>query len=72
MARECFGRRAESHAPHGRHRLSSDGFEFLDILKQVAEDNTDNPGLSIVWIDPDDFPLVRIGHGLHLRRFDAG
>uniref|UniRef100_H3CR66 Calsequestrin n=1 Tax=Tetraodon nigroviridis TaxID=99883 RepID=H3CR66_TETNG len=35
-----------------------DGFEFLDILKQVAEDNTDNPNLSIVWIDPDDFPLL--------------
>lgn len=28
------------------------------ILKQVARDNTDNPDLSIVWIDPDDFPLV--------------
>ena len=36
-----------------------DGFEFLDILKEVAEDNTDNPDLSILWIDPDDFPLVR-------------
>lgn len=36
----------------------SDGFEFLEILKQVARDNTDNPDLSIVWIDPDDFPLV--------------
>lgn len=41
---------------------SLDGFEFLEILKQVAEDNTDNPDLSIVWIDPDDFPLVRIHH----------
>ncbi|KAG8013903.1 Calsequestrin-1 [Nibea albiflora] len=37
---------------------SLDGFEFLEILKQVAEDNTDNPDLSIVWIDPDDFPLL--------------
>ncbi|ELK05947.1 Calsequestrin-2 [Pteropus alecto] len=35
-----------------------DGYEFLEILKQVARDNTDNPDLSIVWIDPDDFPLV--------------
>ncbi|KAJ8268567.1 hypothetical protein COCON_G00137390 [Conger conger] len=35
-----------------------DGFEFLDILKEVAEDNTDNPDLSILWIDPDDFPLL--------------
>uniref|UniRef100_A0A3Q4MYS1 Calsequestrin n=1 Tax=Neolamprologus brichardi TaxID=32507 RepID=A0A3Q4MYS1_NEOBR len=35
-----------------------DGFEFLEILKDVAEDNTDNPNLSIVWIDPDDFPLL--------------
>uniref|UniRef100_A0A8C7X9Q4 Calsequestrin n=1 Tax=Oryzias sinensis TaxID=183150 RepID=A0A8C7X9Q4_9TELE len=35
-----------------------DGFEFLEILKHVAEDNKDNPNLSIVWIDPDDFPLL--------------
>lgn len=38
---------------------TSDGFEFLEIVKEVAKDNTDNPNLSIVWIDPDDFPLVR-------------
>lgn len=37
---------------------TADGYEFLEILKQVARDNTDNPDLSIVWIDPDDFPLV--------------
>ncbi|PWA17472.1 hypothetical protein CCH79_00011434 [Gambusia affinis] len=35
-----------------------DGFEFLHKLKQVAEDNTENPNLSILWIDPDDFPLL--------------
>lgn len=35
-----------------------DGFEFLEILKEVARDNTHNPDLSIVWIDPDNFPLV--------------
>ncbi|XP_068945380.1 calsequestrin-2 [Petaurus breviceps papuanus] len=35
-----------------------DGFEFLEILKQVARDNTNNPDLSIVWIDPDDFPML--------------
>ncbi|XP_036401043.1 calsequestrin-2-like [Megalops cyprinoides] len=35
-----------------------DGFEFLEILKEVARDNTHNPDLSIVWIDPDDFPLL--------------
>ncbi|MGH0165174.1 UNVERIFIED_CONTAM: hypothetical protein FKN15_062285 [Acipenser sinensis] len=35
-----------------------DGFEFLEILKEVAEDNTDNPDLSIIWVDPDDFPLL--------------
>ena len=35
-----------------------DGFEFLEILKEVARDNTHLPDLSIVWIDPDDFPLV--------------
>lgn len=47
-------RRAYSHFLHP----ASDGYEFLEILKQVARDNTDNPDLSIVWIDPDDFPLV--------------
>jgi pterin-4a-carbinolamine dehydratase len=36
-----------------------DGFEFLEILKEVAEEHNDNPNLSIVWIDPDDFPLVK-------------
>ncbi|XP_054858106.1 calsequestrin-2 [Eublepharis macularius] len=35
-----------------------DGFEFLEIVKEVAKDNTNNPDLSIVWIDPDDFPLL--------------
>jgi hypothetical protein len=43
------------------HTPVSDGYEFLEILKQVARDNTDNPDLSIVWIDPDDFPLVSSG-----------
>uniref|UniRef100_H9H0Y5 Calsequestrin n=1 Tax=Meleagris gallopavo TaxID=9103 RepID=H9H0Y5_MELGA len=35
-----------------------DGFEFLETLKEVARDNTDNPKLSIIWIDPEDFPLL--------------
>ncbi|XP_026000532.1 calsequestrin-2 isoform X1 [Astatotilapia calliptera] len=35
-----------------------DGYEFLEILKEVARDNTHLPELSIVWIDPDDFPLL--------------
>ncbi|XP_035426670.1 calsequestrin-1 [Cygnus atratus] len=35
-----------------------DGFEFLETLKDVARDNTDNPDLSIIWIDPEDFPLL--------------
>ncbi|XP_021121399.1 calsequestrin-2 isoform X2 [Heterocephalus glaber] len=39
-------------------RSDPDGYEFLEILKQVARDNTDNPDLSLVWIDPDDFPLL--------------
>ncbi|XP_048476727.1 calsequestrin-1-like [Rhincodon typus] len=34
------------------------GYEFLEIVKEVAEDNTDNPNLSIVWIDPENFPLL--------------
>lgn len=40
-------------------KLVSDGYEFLEILKEVARDNTHLPDLSIIWIDPDDFPLVR-------------
>ncbi|KAF6292563.1 calsequestrin 2 [Rhinolophus ferrumequinum] len=39
-------------------RNDPDGYEFLEILKHVARDNTNNPELSIVWIDPDDFPLL--------------
>uniref|UniRef100_A0A673AY66 Calsequestrin n=1 Tax=Sphaeramia orbicularis TaxID=375764 RepID=A0A673AY66_9TELE len=35
-----------------------DGFEFLEILKEVARENTNNPNLSIIWIDPDSFPLL--------------
>lgn len=38
--------------------LLLDGYEFIQILKEVARENTENPELSIVWIDPDDFPLV--------------
>ncbi|XP_051948645.1 calsequestrin-1-like isoform X2 [Xyrauchen texanus] len=35
-----------------------DGYELLEILKEVAQENTENPNLSIIWIDPDDFPLL--------------
>uniref|UniRef100_A0A3B3U051 Calsequestrin n=1 Tax=Poecilia latipinna TaxID=48699 RepID=A0A3B3U051_9TELE len=35
-----------------------DGYEFLEILKEVARANTHLPDLSIIWIDPDDFPLL--------------
>uniref|UniRef100_A0A673N0J7 Calsequestrin n=1 Tax=Sinocyclocheilus rhinocerous TaxID=307959 RepID=A0A673N0J7_9TELE len=35
-----------------------DGYEVLEILKEVAQENTENPDLSIIWIDPDDFPLM--------------
>uniref|UniRef100_A0A8C2PQW7 Calsequestrin n=1 Tax=Cyprinus carpio TaxID=7962 RepID=A0A8C2PQW7_CYPCA len=35
-----------------------DGYEFLEILKEVAQENTEDPDLSIIWIDPDDFPLM--------------
>uniref|UniRef100_A0A8D0WHX3 Calsequestrin n=2 Tax=Sus scrofa TaxID=9823 RepID=A0A8D0WHX3_PIG len=40
------------------HICKMDGYEFLETLKSVAQDNTDNPDLSIIWIDPDDFPLL--------------
>lgn len=44
---------------HAWHlNFSLDGYEFLEILKEVARENTDNPNLSIIWIDPDNFPLV--------------
>lgn len=48
-----------------------DGFEFLETLKAVAQDNTDNPDLSIIWIDPDDFPLVRGPNGALSGRLPA-
>lgn len=52
------------HPPTTQHSGSpQDGFEFLETLKAVAQDNTDNPDLSIIWIDPDDFPLVRGPNG---------
>lgn len=41
---------------------NADGYEFLEILKEVARDNTDNPDLSIIWVDPEDFPLVSGAH----------
>lgn len=47
----------DSSCPHSP-LLATDGYEFLEILKDVAQDNTDNPDLSIIWIDPEDFPLV--------------
>lgn len=34
------------------------GYEFSEVLKEVAKIHTENDDLSIVWIDPDDFPLV--------------
>lgn len=49
-----------STPPHISRLCSlQDGYEFLETLKAVAQDNTENPDLSIIWIDPDDFPLVR-------------
>ena len=35
-----------------------EGFEMLHSVKEVAALHTDNEDLSIVWIDPDNFPLV--------------
>lgn len=56
LGRERAGRSllGWSHTFH----VPLDGYEFLETLKAVAQDNTDNPDLSIIWIDPDDFPLV--------------
>ncbi|NXJ86962.1 CASQ1 protein, partial [Trogon melanurus] len=53
---ETWVRAGGDGAPHP-HMSPPDGFEFLDILKDVARDNN-NPDLSILWIDPDDFPLL--------------
>ncbi|XP_057898896.1 calsequestrin-1 [Melospiza georgiana] len=33
-----------------------DGFEFVETLREVAQDRRDQPGFSILWIDPGDFP----------------
>uniref|UniRef100_A0A665X9F1 Calsequestrin n=1 Tax=Echeneis naucrates TaxID=173247 RepID=A0A665X9F1_ECHNA len=55
---EIWVRDLQSHKKIHFSELFFYGFEFLEVLKQVAEDNTDHPELSIVWIDPDDFPLM--------------
>ena len=34
------------------------GFELVQTLKELAQLQDSNEDLSIVWIDPDDFPLV--------------
>ena len=36
-----------------------EGFEFLQMMKELAQTLIDNEDLSIVWIDPDEFALVR-------------
>uniref|UniRef100_A0ACB8G799 Uncharacterized protein n=1 Tax=Sphaerodactylus townsendi TaxID=933632 RepID=A0ACB8G799_9SAUR len=41
-----------------QRKTTPGGYEFLEILKDVAQDNTDNPDLSIIWIDSEDFPLL--------------
>ncbi|KAM6999283.1 calsequestrin-1 [Passerculus sandwichensis] len=33
-----------------------DGFEFVETLREVAQDRRDQPGFSVLWIDPADFP----------------
>ncbi|CBY13690.1 unnamed protein product, partial [Oikopleura dioica] len=35
-----------------------EGYEFTQNLKAAAQIHTDNEELSIVWIDPDEFPLM--------------
>lgn len=51
-------------------KLVPDGYEFLEILKEVARDNTHLPDLSIIWIDPDDFPLVRHDTTLKIKKIN--
>lgn len=58
-SRSAAGGDKSEEALHTAEMFILDGYEFLEILKDVARDNTKNPDLSIVWIDPDDFPLVR-------------
>ena len=41
-------------------KLIFQGYEFSEVLKEVAKIHTENDDLSIVWIDPDDFPLVSL------------
>ena len=33
---------------------------MVQVLKEIANLQDNNEDLSIVWIDPDDFPLVRV------------
>jgi len=35
-----------------------EGFEFLQMIKEIAQSHIENEDLSVVWIDPDDFALV--------------
>ena len=35
-----------------------EGFEFLQMMKEIAQTRVENEDLSIVWIDPDEFALV--------------
>ena len=37
----------------------SEGFEFIHTVKELAKHYSNKKDLSIVWIDPDDFALVR-------------
>jgi hypothetical protein len=37
-----------------------EGYEFSQNLKAAAQIHTENEDLSIVWIDPEEFPLVKI------------
>uniref|UniRef100_A0A672KV26 Calsequestrin n=1 Tax=Sinocyclocheilus grahami TaxID=75366 RepID=A0A672KV26_SINGR len=48
----------EQHIVAFAEESDPDGYEVLEILKEVAQENTENPDLSIIWIDPDDFPLM--------------
>ncbi|XP_077048007.1 uncharacterized protein LOC143696200 [Agelaius phoeniceus] len=42
-----------------------DGFEFVETLREVAQDRRDQPDFSILWIDPGLFPGVTGGGHPH-------
>ncbi|KAI4808338.1 hypothetical protein KUCAC02_000402, partial [Chaenocephalus aceratus] len=44
--------------PHSMYEIWEDDIDGEHIVAFAEEDDPDNPNLSIIWIDPDNFPLL--------------